>query len=158
VNDPLEGGIGCTSPTLRHQGEIGEGGMGSSTGRRRKLHRDVALKVLSGRTTIPGTFIREQEITACLDHPNFDPRPGHRLLDDEGPQLPFLRDAADRGRTLERAHPAAGSSGFGGAPLRREFTQATLLRMLGQLCLTLQSAHDKRIIHRDLSLQHPDRP
>jgi len=61
--------------------------------------------------------------------------------------LPFYAMPLIRGRTLERLILRR-SSGIGGLRLRREFTQATLLRMLGQLCLTLQSAHDKRIIHR----------
>src|SRR5258706_15424660 len=55
-----------------------------------------------------------------------------------------------RGRTLERLILRRLFRDPEGLRLRHEYTQATLLRMMGQLCLTLQSAHDKRIIHRDL--------
>ncbi|HLY73688.1 MAG TPA: serine/threonine-protein kinase [Planctomycetota bacterium] len=149
----LDGGVTCTS--TNHyviKEKIGEGGMGVVyRAFDEKLHRDVAIKVLfqSDDDSLE-RFIREQEITACLDHPNFVRvlAIGYLTLRDRS--LPFYAMPLIRGRTLERLILRRLFQDSEGLRLRREFTQATLLRMLGQLCLTLQSAHDKRIIHRDL--------
>src|SRR5436190_19559306 len=149
----LEGGIGCTS--TNHyviKEKIGEGGMGVVyRAFDEKLHRDVALKVLF-RTDDDSLerFIREQEITACLDHPNFVRvlAIGYLTLKDRS--LPFYAMPLIRGRTLEQLILRRLFKDSEGLRLRREYSQATLLRMLCQLCLTLQSAHDKRVIHRDL--------
>ena len=149
----LEDGVFCTS--TNHyviKEKIGEGGMGVVyRAVDEKLHRDVALKVLF-KTDDDSLerFIREQEITACLDHPNFVRvlAIGYLTLKDRS--LPFYAMPLIRGRTLERLVLRRLFKDPEGLRLRREFSQVTLLRMLGQLCLTLQSAHDKRIIHRDL--------
>jgi len=149
----LDRGVICTSTNHYVVKEkIGEGGMGVVyRAVDEKLHRDVALKVLF-RTDDDSLerFIREQEITACLDHPNFVRvlAIGYLTLRDRS--LPFYAMPLIRGRTLERLVLRRLFKDPEGLRLRREFSQATLLRMLGQLCLTLQSAHDKRIIHRDL--------
>jgi serine/threonine protein kinase len=149
----LEAGVDCTS--TNHyviKEKIGEGGMGVVyRAFDEKLHRDVALKVLFQTDDDSlERFIREQEITACLDHPNFVRvlAIGYLTLRDRS--LPFYAMPLIRGRTLEQLILRRLFKDPEGLRLRREFTQATLLRMLGQLCLTLQSAHDKRIIHRDL--------
>ena len=149
----LEGGVCCTS--TNHyviKEKIGEGGMGVVyRAFDEKLHRDVALKVLF-KTDDDSLerFIREQEITACLDHPNFVRvlAIGYLTLKDRS--LPFYAMPLIRGRTLEQLILRRLFKDSEGLRLRREYTQTTLLRMLSQLCLTLQSAHDKRIIHRDL--------
>lgn len=149
----LSGGVTCTS--TNHyviKQKIGEGGMGVVyRAFDEKLRRDVAIKVLF-KTDDDSLerFIREQEITACLDHPNFVRvlAIGYLTLKDRS--LPFYAMPLIRGRTLERLILRRLFKDPEGLKLRREYTQATLLRMLGQLCLTLQSAHDKRIIHRDL--------
>jgi len=149
----LHGGVVCTS--TNHyviKEKIGEGGMGVVyRAFDEKLHRDVAIKVLF-KTDDDSLerFIREQEITACLDHPNFVRvlAIGYLTLKDRS--LPFYVMPLIRGRTLERLVLRRLFKDPEGLRLRREYSQATLLRMLSQLCLTLQSAHDKRIIHRDL--------
>src|SRR6185295_10781223 len=149
----LEGGVTCTSTNHYVMKEkIGEGGMGVVyRAFDEKLHRDVAIKVLY-KTDDDSLerFIREQEITACLDHPNFVRvlAIGYLTLKDRS--LPFYVMPLIRGRTLERLVLRRLFKDPEGLRLRREYSQATLLRMLSQLCLTLQSAHDKRIIHRDL--------
>src|SRR6185503_18929470 len=149
----LEGGVICTS--TNHyviKEKIGEGGMGVVyRAFDEKLHRDVAIKVLfKTDDDALERFIREQEITACLDHPNFVRvlAIGYLTLKDRS--LPFYVMPLIRGRTLERLVLRRLFKDPEGLRLRREYSQATLLRMLSQLCLTLQSAHDKRIIHRDL--------
>ena len=150
---PLKDGVFCTS--TNHyviKEKIGEGGMGVVyRAVDEKLHRDVALKVLF-KTDDDSLerFIREQEITACLDHPNFVRvlAIGYLTLKDRS--LPFYAMPLIRGRTLERLVLRRLFKDPEGLRLRREYSQVTLLRMVGQLCLTLQSAHDKRIIHRDL--------
>ncbi len=149
----LRSGVICTSTNhyvLKEK--IGEGGMGVVyRAFDEKLHRDVAIKVLF-KTDDDSLerFIREQEITACLDHPNFVRvlAIGYLTLKDRS--LPFYAMPLIRGRTLERLVLRRLFRDPEGLRLRREYSQATLLRMLSQLCLTLQSAHDKRIIHRDL--------
>lgn len=153
VRPRLEGGVTCTS--TNHyviQEKIGEGGMGVVyRAFDEKLHRDVAIKVLfKTDDDALDRFIREQEVTALLDHPNFVRvlAIGYLTLKDRS--LPFYAMPLIRGRTLERLVLRRLFKDPEGLRLRREFSQATLLRMLGQLCLTLQSAHDKRIIHRDL--------
>lgn len=149
----LEAGVTCTSTNqyvLKQK--IGEGGMGVVyRAYDEKLKRDVAIKVLF-KTDDDSLerFIREQEITACLDHPNFVRvlAIGYLTLSDRS--LPFYAMPLIRGRTLERLVLRRLFKDSEGLKLRREYTQAWLLRMLCQLCLTLQSAHDKRIIHRDI--------
>jgi serine/threonine protein kinase len=132
--------------------KIGEGGMGVVyRATDEKLRRDVAIKVLfNSDDDSLSRFIREQEITACLDHPNFVRvlAIGYVTLKDRS--LPFYAMPLIRGRTLERLILRRLFKDPEGLRLRKEYTQATLLRMLAQLCLTLQSAHDKRVIHRDL--------
>jgi len=149
----LQGGVICTS--TNHyviKEKIGEGGMGVVyRAFDEKLHRDVAIKVLfKTDDDALERFIREQEITACLDHPNFVRvlAIGYLTLKDRS--LPFYAMPLIRGRTLERLVLRRLFKDPEGLRLRREYSQVTLLRMVGQLCLTLQSAHDKRIIHRDL--------
>src|SRR6185295_13449205 len=149
----LDGGVTCTS--TNHyviQEKIGEGGMGVVyRAFDEKLRRDVAIKVLFNTDDDAlERFIREQETTARLDHPNFVRvlAIGYLTLKDRS--LPFYAMPLIRGRTLERLVLRRLFKDPEGIRLRREYSQATLLRMLGQLCLTLQSAHDKRIIHRDL--------
>jgi serine/threonine protein kinase len=149
----LEAGVVCTSTNHYVINEkIGEGGMGVVyRAFDEKLHRDVALKVLFQTDDDSlERFVREQEITACLDHPNFVRVLAIGYLTFRDRSLPFYAMPLIRGRTLERLILRRLFKDPEGLRLRREFTQATLLRMLGQLCLTLQSAHDKRIIHRDL--------
>lgn len=132
--------------------KIGEGGMGLVyRAYDEKLRRDVALKVLrKDDEESLERFVREQEITACLDHPNFVRvlSVGYVSLGDG--TRPYYTMPLIRGQTLERLILRRKSRDAEGERLRREYSLATLLRMLGDLCLTLQSAHDKRIIHRDL--------
>src|SRR5438105_5465816 len=116
-----------------------------------KLQRDVALKILdTANDDLLGRFLREQEITACLDHPNFVRVLATGYLATADGSLPFYTMPLIRGQNLERLVVRRGLPGAEGDRLRRDFTLEKLLHLLGQLCLTLQSAHDTRIIHRDL--------
>jgi serine/threonine protein kinase len=149
----LDSGAVCTSTNhyvIREK--IGEGGMGVVyRAFDEKLHRDVALKVLfKADEDSLERFIREQEITACLDHPNFVRVLAIGYLTIKDRSVPFYAMPLILGRTLERLILRRLFKDPEGLRLRREYSRATLLRMLAQLCLTLQSAHDKRIIHRDL--------
>jgi serine/threonine protein kinase len=70
----LERGQVCTSThEYLIRGKIGEGGMGVVYhAYDQKLKRDVAFKVLrQPHDDLLERFIREQEMTAALDHPNF---------------------------------------------------------------------------------------
>jgi serine/threonine protein kinase len=132
--------------------KIGQGGMGVVyRAYDEKLKRDVALKLLL-RTDgdLLERFIREQEIMGYLDHPNFVRVFSSGYLSLKDRSLPFYTMPLIRGRNLERLILRREVKDAGGEHLRREYPLPSLLRMLGQLCLTIQSAHDKRIIHRDL--------
>jgi serine/threonine protein kinase len=146
-------GSECTS-TNRYviKEQIGEGGMGVVyRAFDERLRRDVALKVLvNDDPDSLERFVREQEITACLDHPNFVRVLAVGYVTVQDRSLPFYAMPLIRGQTLDRLILRRNLEDSEGLRLRREFTQTVLLRMVGQLCLTLQSAHDKRIIHRDL--------
>ena len=146
-------GSECTS-TNRYviKEQIGEGGMGVVyRAFDERLHRDDALKVLlNDDPDSLERFVREQEITACLDHPNFVRVLAIGFVTVKDRSLPFYAMPLIRGQTLERLVLRRDLKDGEGLRLRQEFTQTVLLRMVGQLCLTLQSAHDKRVIHRDI--------
>lgn len=149
----LEPGQVCTSASdYLIRGRIAEGGMGVVyKAYDQKLKREVAFKVLRrANDDLLERFLREQEMTAALDHPNFVRilSSGYVTLGDRS--VPFYTMPLIRGRTLEQLILRRRVRDQDGAALRREHPLPSLLRMIGQLCLTLQSAHDQRIIHRDL--------
>jgi serine/threonine protein kinase len=150
----LERGRVCTSTNeYMIRGKLGEGGMGVVyRATDQKLQRDVAFKVLlrPDDEDLLERFVREERITAALDHPNFVRilSSGYVSIGDRS--VPFYTMPLIRGRTLERLVLRRGVRDAEGTRLAREYPLRRLLGMLGQLALTLQSAHDKRIIHRDL--------
>ena len=150
----LENGRVCTSTSeYVIRGKLGEGGMGVVyKAFDQKLKRDVAFKVLlrADDNDLLDRFIREQELTAALDHPNFVRvlSSGYVTLGDRS--FPFYTMPLIRGRTFERLVLRRGVRDAEGTKLAREYPLRRVIGMVGQLALTLQSAHDKRIIHRDL--------
>ncbi|MBI3854719.1 MAG: serine/threonine protein kinase [Planctomycetes bacterium] len=149
---PTRGTLCTSTNTYVVREKIGEGGMGVVyRAFDAKLHRDVALKVLlHPDEDALERFLREQEITACLDHPNFVRVLARGYLTLGARSVPFYTMPLIRGTTLDQLILRRQYDTPEGMRLQRQFTPAVLLGMLGQLCLALQSAHDKRIIHRDL--------
>ncbi len=128
--------------------KLGEGGMGIVyLAFDTQLKREVALKVLKNKDDeLIERFMREKEITAELDHPNFV-----RILtvgDMETPKgsMPFYTMPRIIGDTLEGLLEKRAKTEH----IKKEFTHTRLLQIAQQICLTMQSAHDKGIIHRDL--------
>ena len=146
---------GAAADFYRIQGVIGSGGMGTVyRALDVQLKREVALKVVrdADDPDLLERFIREQEITAELDHPNFVKVLSVGYLEDGG--QPFYTMPLLQGMTLEALVVRRRRRDEEGERLRSEFTLPRLLQIMQQICLTLQSAHDKRIIHRDLKPQN----
>ncbi len=131
---------------------IGEGGMGVVyRAVDVKLRRRVALKMLkSDDPELLDRFLREQELTADLDHPGFVRILAIGYVERPGGSLPFFTMPLITGLTVEQLVRRRAARGSDGDRLRAEYTQARLLHLVQQVCLTLQSAHDRRIVHRDL--------
>jgi len=137
--------------------KIGQGGMGVVyKAFDIQLERNVALKVLKHQddemleNEMLERFIRERKITAELDHPNFVRILTIGHLETKEGKLPFYTMPLIGGDTLEDLIARRTMPGDKGEKLRNEFTQTRLLQVAQQICLALESAHDKHIIHRDL--------
>ncbi len=116
-----------------------------------ELKRHVALKVLKSlHPTFLERFVQEREITADLDHPNFVRILSIGYVDLPEGRRPFYTMPLLRGETLEEMIRRRRGADEAGERLREEFTTARLIQLVQQLCLALQSAHDRQIIHRDL--------
>ncbi len=132
--------------------KIGEGGMGTVyRALDVQLERYVALKILKkSDEELLERFVRERKITAELDHPNFVRILTSGYMDTQEGKLPFYTMPLILGNTLEELVRRRALPGEKGDKLRTEFTPTRLVQIVQQICLTLQSAHDKSIIHRDL--------
>jgi len=120
-------------------GSIGTGGMGEVyRARDSRLDREVAVKVLSGRTSLDATaaarLLREAKAVAAISHPNvlgiFDVG--------EYAGAPFIVTELLDGTTL-RGPMSAG-------PLE----SSAAVKHAVQIARGLGAAHDKNIVHRDL--------
>jgi len=132
--------------------QIGGGGMGTVfRAFDVQLKRHVALKVLNSLDQDSlERFVREREITADLDHPNFVRVLTMGYLSTEEGRRPFYTMPLIRGETLGMMIRRRTRPDEEGERLREEFTLHRLLQLVQQLCLALESAHDIGIIHRDL--------
>jgi serine/threonine protein kinase len=116
-----------------------------------QLRRDVALKVLNRLDNDSlERFVREREITADLDHPNFVRILSMGYLETGEGRRPFYTMPLLRGETLAAMIRRRARADDEGERLREEFTQRRLLQLVQQLCLALESAHARGIVHRDL--------
>ena len=131
---------------------IGAGGMGTIyRAFDIQLRRDVALKVLN--TLDPAgleRFVREREITADLDHPNFVRILSMGYLSTKEGQRPFYTMPLLRGTTLAELIQRRARPDEEGSRLRDEYTLSRLLQLVQQICLAMESAHVRGIIHGDL--------
>jgi eukaryotic-like serine/threonine-protein kinase len=117
---------------------LGKGGMGEVyRARDTRLHRDIAVKVLSqafATEAAEGRFLREARAASALNHPNIC-----TIYDvGEAAGHPFLVMELLDGKTL-REH-------IGGKPL--DIPAALALSI--QVADALQAAHAKGIVHRDI--------
>ena len=139
--------------------ELDRGGLGVILlAEDRELNREVAVKEIQrGKDHDPDArdrFVREAMITAQLEHPgvvavyslgyHFDGRPYYamrliRTTDSGGPAVTErLEDQISRFHELPRGDST------------RELELRRLLRNFHQVCLTIEYAHSRRVIHRDI--------
>jgi Tol biopolymer transport system component/tRNA A-37 threonylcarbamoyl transferase component Bud32 len=105
-----------------------------------KLHRDIALKIVSDRFVADSDrltrFQREAQILASLNHPNIAQIYG---LEEQGALRALVMELVD-GRTLAEVL----TSKPGGLPI------VDAVNIARQIAEALESAHERGVIHRDL--------
>lgn len=128
---------------------LGEGGMGRVVlARQRSLEREVALKTLQegAGPEASAALLREARIAGALEHPGVVPI--HLLTFDEAgkPMLVMKRvDGIDLATLLaDEGHPMWRAGGRHGDRL------VAAVEILIQVCLTLQFAHSRGVVHRDI--------
>lgn len=128
---------------------LGEGGMGRVVlARQRSLEREVALKTLqeNAGADASAALLREARIAGALEHPGVVPI--HLLTFDEAgrPMLVMKRvDGIDLATLLtNESHPMWSADG------RHRDRLVASLEILIQVCLTLQFAHSRGVVHRDI--------
>lgn len=149
-----EAGLPASADHRYRLGELlGRGGMGEvHLAVDQRVGRDVALKVLietSDGTAAPRSrFIREARLQSKLEHPGVVPI--YDLgVDGLGRHFFVMKRVA--GLTLEEVvgRLAAGDPSFKG-----RFPLPRLLAAFLQVCLTVEYAHSRGVVHRDLKLSN----
>jgi tRNA A-37 threonylcarbamoyl transferase component Bud32 len=138
-------------PAERYEprGVLGAGGMGEvRLVRDRRIGREVALKVLRERDDDRGPrttrFVREARIQGQLEHPSVVPV--HDLSADERGAVYFTMTRV-RGMTLTKVLERLRD---GDPEHARRFTRRRLLTAFSSVCLAIDFAHERGVIHRDL--------
>ena len=121
--------------------EVGHGGMGEVYRANRadgQYEKEVAIKLVRGgydTAAVLERFRNERQILASFDHPNIA-----RLLDggttDEG--IPYLVMELIEGTPIDQYCDA------------QKLSVTERLRLFGQVCLAVQYAHQRLVIHRDI--------
>lgn len=129
--------------------EIGRGAMGVvRTAFDRDLRREVALKTLNadeqGRFGSLQRFVREARLGGGLEHPNIVPI--HELGTLEDGQ-PFFTMRRLQGRSLAAA---LGDVRRGDERAAQDYGRARLLTVFIQICMALEFAHSRGVVHRDV--------
>src|SRR5690349_10923908 len=128
---------------------LGRGGMGEvRMARDRWVGREVAIKTL---TPAEGTtaeavsrFIREARVQGALDHPAIVPV--HDLgIDAQG--RPFLVMKRVAGVTLSEVLMAYAN---GDKAMKARFPRRALIARFADVCLAIEFAHTRGVVHRDL--------
>jgi serine/threonine protein kinase len=146
-------GAAADGPRFRIVRPLASGGLGAVfVALDVELNREVALKqILPRHADDPSSrtrFLIEAEITGGLEHPGIVPVYG--LGTDDGGR-PYYAMRLIKGDTLKeaierfRADPA-----LKGDPGRRSLELRHLLRRFTDMCNTIEYAHGRRVLHRDI--------
>jgi len=145
---PLDSMLGRNIDRYLLAGKLGEGGMGAVyVAFQKPLHREVALKLISGIEINDSTlarFEREARAISVLDHPNIvklhDYGIGHIEY-----QVPYMAlEYVRHGRTLRRALDLyRNDTGF-------DVMEDAVISIFRQILNALASAHSMGIVHRDM--------
>jgi serine/threonine-protein kinase len=146
--DDLDDGEGRGSRyTLRDR--LGEGGMGEVyLCADHRIGRDIAMKVIrASRGSNPDArsrFLREARVQGQLEHPSIVPV--YDLGRDANGSAYFTMRRL-RGKTFEQVIDELRD---GSAAAAREWTRHRLLTAFSSVCLAIEFAHSRGVIHRDL--------
>jgi predicted Ser/Thr protein kinase len=138
AHEPARVVPGSPSVPARYQPieQIGRGGMGEvSLWRDERIGRELAAKVALPTLGEDGRrrFLREALLQARLEHPAFVPV--YDVGEDERGE-PYFTMRRIRGRTLRAA--------------AQDVSRHRLLAAFGQLCLAVDYAHSRGVVHRDI--------
>lgn len=129
------------TPDLEIVGVLGEGGMGRvHLARQHSLSREVAVKTLKADASaaVRKALLREARITGSLEHPGVIPV--HALGADEAGRPTLV---------MKRVSGTDLATQLGGKPCSGEQLMTTI-DVLVQVCRTLEFAHSRGVIHRDV--------
>jgi tRNA A-37 threonylcarbamoyl transferase component Bud32 len=149
----LELPVVVKKPRYETLGVIGEGGMGSVLVARDSIvGRDVAMKVMrpgqSGRQDLRRRFLREALVQGQLEHPTIVPVYDLMAVADGSPGFTMKRI---RGVTLAEVIDAQLA---GDSEAIRTYTRHKLLTAFGSVCLAIELAHSRGVLHRDIKPQN----
>jgi hypothetical protein len=136
------------APRYTRRSALGEGGMGEVwLERDQRIGRDVAIKTLRAKSKVSDVaarFLREARVQGQLEHPSIVPV--YDIGWNEAGE-PFFTMKRVEGHTLlailqglERGDPET----------KQRFSQRRLLGALSQVCLALDFAHTRGVVHRDI--------
>ena len=137
------------APRYELEDPIGKGGMAEvRSALDRRVGREVAVKILAspeGLTAEAITrFVREARVQGLLDHPSIVPV--HDIgIDDHG--RPYIVMRRLSGWTLSEVLIAQAR---GDAAMRARFPRLALLSRFADICLAIEFAHTRGVVHRDL--------
>lgn len=129
--------------------KLGEGGMGEvHLCRDRRIGRDVARKSLrrerEGRADLKARFLREARVQGQLEHPAVVPVYDLGVSPDGET---FFTMKRIRGQTLEEV---LGDLADGVPETTARWSRRKLLSAFSQVCLAVDFAHQRGVLHRDL--------
>ncbi|MEZ6138134.1 MAG: serine/threonine-protein kinase [Pirellulaceae bacterium] len=150
VNDP---GIGSQSSRFSIVRPHARGGLGEVfVAFDHELNRQVALKEIQGRHAFDEAsrqrFMLEAEITGGLEHPGIVPVYGLGTYADGRPfyAMRFIKgnSLAEAGEQFHAEHPSPSLGDYRSSDFRK------LLRRFVDVCFSIEYAHSRGVLHRDL--------